>query len=134
MQLIPDDIRRRLLENGRQPTIDHAPVVKLFNPCGVAIWLMNQMAPDDPDILFGLVDYGFGARYDTIRLSDLEAHVGPFGIAIQRDLYFDLQPPYPLSIYAAAAHESHGEITTRPDALARIARQGLRLVSAEGRS
>ena len=118
---------------GREPDVDHPPLVKLFNPCGVAIWLISEMAPDEPDILFGLVDLGFGVRYDTVRLSELEAHLGPHGLGIQRDLYFHLKPEYPLSVYAAAARE-RGAITTRSAALAGVVRQAMRLVHSEGRS
>lgn len=134
MQLIPDGTRRRLIDAGGTPKVDHPPLVNLFNPCGVAIWLISQMAPDEPDILFGLIDYGFGAEYGTVRLSDLEAHVGPFGLGIQSDLYFHLKPEYPLSVYAAAARANHGGITTRSSALVAVVRQAMRLVCTEGRS
>ena len=37
-----------------------APVLKLFNPIGAAIWIATELAPDD-DALFGAADLGFGA-------------------------------------------------------------------------
>ena len=54
MKFITQEIERRLLENGRRPDQDYRPVVKFFNPCGAATWLIAQIDPDEPDILFGL--------------------------------------------------------------------------------
>ena len=61
MILIPNDIRARLLANGSaERESDHVPVVKLFDPCGAATWLLTEMMPDQPDLLFGLADLGMG--------------------------------------------------------------------------
>jgi len=61
MILIPDDICVRLLANGAvECETDHVPVVKLFNPCGAAVWLITEMMADG-DKLFGLCDLGFGS-------------------------------------------------------------------------
>ncbi|MGV0821157.1 DUF2958 domain-containing protein, partial [Martelella sp. AMO21009] len=43
MILLTEDIRDRLLANGRQRDIDHVPVVKFFNPVGAATWLITEM-------------------------------------------------------------------------------------------
>lgn len=110
MKLITKEIERRLLENGRAPDRDHVPVVKFFNPCGAATWLISQMDPEDPDILFGLADLGFGcAEFGTVRLSELQDIKGPLGLGIERDLYFEAR--YPLSVYAEAARIA-GSIVT----------------------
>ena len=69
MKLITKEIERRLLENGHTPDEDPRPVVKFFNPCGAATWLITQMDPHEPDILFGLADLGFGcAELGSVRL------------------------------------------------------------------
>lgn len=61
MDLMPDDIRQRLLANGAaEVETDHLPVVKFFDPTGAATWLITEMMPDEPDILFGLCDLGMG--------------------------------------------------------------------------
>ncbi len=110
MKLITKEIERCLLENGRRPDEDHRPVVKFFNPCGAATWLITQMDPDEPDILFGLADLGFGcAELGSVRLSELESVKGPLGLGIERDLYFEAR--YPLSVYAEAARLA-GSIVT----------------------
>ena len=55
MLLIPDDIRERLLANGAaEPETDAVPVVKLFDPCGAATWLLTEMLPQEPDIVRAL--------------------------------------------------------------------------------
>lgn len=110
MKLITKEIERCLLENGRRPDEDHRPVVKFFNPCGAATWLIAQMDPDEPDILFGVADLGFGcAELGSVRLSELESVKGPLGLGIERDLYFEAR--YPLSVYIEAARLA-GSIVT----------------------
>lgn len=60
MQLITDNIRATLFENGtrvaQDPDFDPVPAVKLFTPDGAAIWLTASAEPDKSDILFGLCD------------------------------------------------------------------------------
>lgn len=110
MKLITKEIERRLLANGRAPDEDHQPVVKFFDPCGAATWLMTQMDPDEPDILFGLADLGLGcAEFGTVRLSELESVKGRLGLGIERDLYFEAR--YPLSVYAEAARLAGAIVT-----------------------
>lgn len=111
MKLITKKTERRLLENGRRPDEDHGPVVKLFDPCGAATWLITQMDPDEPDILFGLCDLGLGfPELGSVRLSELESVKGPLGLGIERDLYFEAR--YPLSVYAEAARLAGAIVTT----------------------
>ena len=57
--LIPDDLRDRVIENGRtsevQDGFDPFPVVKLFTPDAGATWLITEAYPDGSDLrLFGL--------------------------------------------------------------------------------
>ncbi|MGX8013695.1 DUF2958 domain-containing protein [Mesorhizobium sp. ORM8.1] len=98
MPLIPDDLKKQLLNNGRfnrhwiernGRTIDFKPVVKLFHPCGGATWLLSELDPADPDIAFGLCDLGFGEpELGYVSLSEIESVEGPLGIGIERDLHF----------------------------------------------
>jgi len=119
MILIPEDLRPQLLANGRDPEHDHFPVVKLFNPCGAATWLISAIEPDDPDILFGLCDLGMGfPELGSVRLSELESVRGRLGLGIERDLFFEAK--YPLIVYAEAASEAE-VITTKPELLAAAA-------------
>lgn len=109
MDLMPDDIRARLLANGAVPQeTDHLPVVKYFDPCGAATWIITELMPAEgegiaPDILFGLCDLGMGCpELGYVSLSELQSVTGRLGLGIERDLYF--QARYPLSVYAHAAH------------------------------
>ncbi len=102
MILIPDAIRARLLANGAaEQEIDHIPVVKLFDPCGAATWLITEMM-DDGDTLFGLCDLGCGSpELGYVSLAEIESVKGPFGLGIERDILF--APRFPLSVYVEAA-------------------------------
>lgn len=116
MILIPEELRPQLLANGHDTETDHVPVVKLFDPCGAATWLISAIEPDDPDILFGLCDLGLGfPELGSVRLSELESVRGRLGLGIERDLYFEGK--YPLLVYAEAA-SVRDAITTSSTALA----------------
>ena len=111
MILITDELRTQLLRNGENPEADHAPVVKLFNPCGAATWLLTEMLPHNPDLLFGLCDLGFGApELGYVSLSELGSIDGPLGLGIERDILFEAQAL--LSVYTEAARRA-GSITER---------------------
>jgi hypothetical protein len=120
MDLMPPDIRERLLANGAtERETDHVPVVKFFDPSGAATWLITEMMPDEPDILFGLCDLGMGSpELGYVSLAELQSVTGRLGLGIERDLYFEAR--YPLSVYAEAARLS-SRITESEDALARAA-------------
>ncbi|TGT71821.1 MULTISPECIES: DUF2958 domain-containing protein [unclassified Mesorhizobium] len=109
MILITDELHARLLANGAaEAETDHVPVVKLFNPVGVATWLLTELDADG-DTLFGLCDLGFGfPELGSVSLAELQAIKGPIGIGIERDL--DFAARFPLSVYAAAARRA-GRIT-----------------------
>jgi hypothetical protein len=119
MPLVPDAVRIKLLANGAAAhETDHVPVVKLFNPCGAATWIITEMMPDG-DTLFGLADLGFGCpELGYVSLAEIESVKGPLGIGIERDLYF--APRFPLSVYAEAAR-SAGRITEAEPALSQAA-------------
>jgi hypothetical protein len=119
MDLMPDDLRRRLLANGADPGSDHWPVVKLFDPTGAATWLITEMDPGAPDVLFGLCDLGLGCpELGCVRLSELRSVTGRFGLGIERDLQFRAR--HSLSVYARAA-QAAGAITEDPARLAAAA-------------
>jgi hypothetical protein len=106
--LITPDIRERLLANWNAgDNVDHVPVVKLFYPAGSHTWLITEMKPEQPDILFGLCDLGMGfPELGYVSLSELEEIKGFFGLGIERDLHFTAK--YPLSVYTEAARLSGG--------------------------
>ena len=104
MILLTDDLRDRLLANGRQRDVDHVPVVTFFNPVGAGTWLITEMEPDG-DTLFGLADLGFGCpELGSCSLAELSLVRLPFGLGIERDVLFE--GSYPLSVYAEAARQA----------------------------
>ena len=106
MQLMTPELREQLIANGKDPEGDHRPVVKFFNPAGAATWLVYAMDPEDNDYLRCLADLGMGfPELGGVLLSDLQGYRGPFGLGIERDLYFE--PKFPIRIYAAAARSAH---------------------------
>lgn len=104
LQLLTVELRERLLANGRDRATDHVPVVKLFNPVGAATWLATELDPDG-DILFGLADLGMGCpEMGSFSLAEIVALRLPFGLRIERDLYF--RTDQPLSVWAEAARSA----------------------------
>ena len=100
MQLLTQDLRARLIANGKTQG-DHAPVVKFFSPVGAATWLFSEL-DEDGDTLFGLCDLGFGCpEMGSASLAEIAAVTLPFGLKIERDLCFEGR--FPLTIYADAA-------------------------------
>jgi hypothetical protein len=97
MELIPEERRETLIQNGRTSARlagtaaepDFAPAVKLFAPDANCAWLLSELDPDDPDIAFGLCDLGVVCpELGSVRISGLEAARGPLGVKIERDLHF----------------------------------------------
>ncbi|MBV9510940.1 MAG: DUF2958 domain-containing protein [Caulobacteraceae bacterium] len=108
MILLPEDLRARLLANGAAPETDHVPLLKLFNPLGAATWLAAELDADG-DTLFGLADLGFGCpELGVFSLAEIASVRLPFGLGIERDLYFVGR--FPLSVYADAASAT-GRVT-----------------------
>lgn len=104
MILLTDELRDRLLANGRQRDVDHVPVMKFFSPVGAGTWLITEMEPDG-DTLFGLADLGFGCpELGSCSLAEFASISLSFGLGIERDLLFE--GLYPLSVYAEAARQA----------------------------
>lgn len=105
MMLITKAIRDKLLANASTASKDHFPVVKFFNPCGAATWLISEMDPKNPDILFGLCDLGMGEpELGYVSLAELSSIRLMAGLKIERDLYFE--GTQPLSKYAEQARQA----------------------------
>ncbi|MER8995552.1 DUF2958 domain-containing protein [Mesorhizobium sp. M0678] len=110
MQILTQDLREKLLANGRQQQslrgtdgeIDFIPVVKLFTPDAGATWLLTEIDPDDQDIAFGLCDLGLGCpELGSVSLTELASVRGRLGLPVERDRHF--QGVKPLSAYASDA-------------------------------
>ncbi|RWB24566.1 MAG: DUF2958 domain-containing protein [Mesorhizobium sp.] len=102
MILLTDELRERLLANGRDPGADHVPVVKFFNPLGEGVWLATELDPDG-DMLYGLADLGF-PEIGSFSLEELASVRLPVDMGIERDILFATE--LPLSVWADAAHQA----------------------------
>lgn len=116
MKLFTKPITEQLAKNGRANaermaddgnTIDFFPVVKLFTPDGAATWLLSETDPEDTDIAFGLCDLGVGSpELGSVRISELEAVRGAYGLPIERDHHFKAK--HRLTTYADQARQAGG--------------------------
>ena len=120
MKLVTAKQREQLIRNGKNPDADQMPVLKIFNPAGSATWLITQMDPEEPDIMFGLCDLGQDcAELGSVRLSELESIetavkfqrngqtvTSKTKMKLERDLHF--KPKHPLSVYSEAAWKKRG--------------------------
>ncbi|RJG46209.1 DUF2958 domain-containing protein [Mesorhizobium sp. DCY119] len=102
MILLTDELRQRLVANGRDSEADHVPAVKFFNPLGEGVWLATELAADG-DTLFGLADLGY-PELGSFSLLEMTAVRLPFGMGIERDILFATD--LPLSVWAEAARQA----------------------------
>jgi hypothetical protein len=92
----------RKAQQAGKPEPDQKPVLKVFNPCGAATWLLTESDPDEPDRLFGLCDLGMGSpELGSVLRSELESARGRLGLPMERDLWFSTDKP--LSAFADEA-------------------------------
>lgn len=91
--LIPDALRPQLAANAADPDGDHVPVLKLFNPSGPGTWLITELDPDG-DTMFGLCDLDMDCvELGSVSLSELTGVTLPFGLTIERDVFFEGRVP-----------------------------------------
>jgi hypothetical protein len=117
MILLTDAQRTQLLANGRQPDVDHVPIVKFFNPFGAGVWLATELEADG-DTMFGLADIGY-PELGSWSFEELRSIRLPFSMGIERDLLFI--GDFPISVWADAARET-GSIRDAERLLYRSAR------------
>lgn len=131
--MLPPALRERLAANDRAArearrhgrALDPAPLVKFFNPRGIAIWLATDI-DSDGDTLAGLVDLGRGRPERSLfSLGALAALRLPEGVTIVRDPFF--ASLLPLSIWADAARAAGSilwvELMLRPRPASAAARR-----------
>lgn len=85
----------------------HVPMVKFFNSVGIGAWLATELYADG-DILFGLAQLNDAPELGSFSLEELATLELPFGMHIERGLFFT--GIFPISAYAEAARET-GSIT-----------------------
>ncbi|MGE0282644.1 MAG: DUF2958 domain-containing protein [Rhizobiaceae bacterium] len=120
MPLLTPEQREQLLANGRQRDVDHVPVVKFFNPIGIGTWLATELDAGG-DIMFGLAQLNGPPELGSFSLEELATLELPFGMNIERDLFFTGR--FPISAYAEVARDT-GSITAAIRILSNAARAG----------
>jgi hypothetical protein len=84
MKLLTKELTEKLNRAGYAGT---KPICKLFTPWGRATWLITGI---EDGILYGYADLGMGCvewgGIDSVE--SLQAIRGPFGMKIERDLYW----------------------------------------------
>lgn len=92
MKLITKEIEKALLSHplySQEGNDNPQVVVKFFNPCGAGSWYITEGEKQDNGdwLLFGLC-YIQEAELGYVMLSDLESIRLPFGLTIERDMYW----------------------------------------------
>lgn len=90
MKLLTDELINRFAKVGRQEEVgDPLVIAKFFNPTGAGTWYATEFDPQSKNF-FGYVSL-FGDWNDEwgyFSLTELESLKGPFGLGIERDIYF----------------------------------------------
>jgi hypothetical protein len=66
---------------------DQLVVAKFFDPCGSATWWITEYDPEQK-LGFGYVTGLVEDEWGYVSLTELESIERPFGLTIERDLYF----------------------------------------------
>ena len=92
MKLITKTIARRIpaLHQQDGKGDDTIAYVKLFTPDSNWTWYITEMDPETGEC-FGLVE-GMEREMGYFSLPELESIRGPFGLAVERDRFFDPTP------------------------------------------
>ncbi len=87
MELLTEEIRKTLpgLYSQEELGFEAIACVKFFTPDSNWTWYVTEF--DGEDTFFGLVD-GFEKELGYFSLSEIKDARGPFGLKIERDLYF----------------------------------------------
>jgi hypothetical protein len=89
MELLPDDLRQKLPRLYAQEKVpDPVAHAKFFTPDSNWTWLVTEGEQDGDDFRFFGYVIGFEEEWGYFMLSELQSARGPFGLAIERDLYF----------------------------------------------
>jgi glucose dehydrogenase len=90
MKLINDELQKRFKEVGRQRK-NPVVIAKFFDPAGSGTWYATEYDPET-NICYGYVT---GLAYDEwgyFSIDEMESLKRPFGLTIERDLYFEEIP------------------------------------------
>ncbi len=88
MKLITKALEKRFIEVGQQIHSDDPLVIcKLFTPWTYRTWYVTEYYPDDK-VCYGYVEWDSSERW-YFALPELESLKWPYGLCIERDLYFN---------------------------------------------
>lgn len=92
-QLLPDEIKKTIPRLYQTETLSPDQVtipLKLFNPVGSSTWYITEI-DEDCELAFGFCNLGDDemAELGYVSISELESIQLPFGLSIERDLYWD---------------------------------------------
>ncbi|MBI1307073.1 MAG: DUF2958 domain-containing protein [Bacteroidetes bacterium] len=88
MKLITEELKEQFKQWGDQSQIkDPMILAKFFDPCGSATWWISQYDPQT-NIAYGYVTGLVCDEWGSVSIEELEAIKRPFGLRIERDLYF----------------------------------------------
>ncbi len=93
MKLMTKELELRFAQVGSQEQVEDPLIIaKFFNPAGAGTWYATEYDPETR-IFFGYVSiYGdWNDEWGDFSLDELESYRGPFGLGIERDLYFGEQ-------------------------------------------
>ena len=94
MKLLTKQIIKRFRQVGRQEEKkDPLVIVKFFNPQGAGTWYATEYSPRER-LFFGYVSiFGdYNDEWGYFSLAELEDYRGPYGLGIERDLFFREKP------------------------------------------
>lgn len=92
MKLITEELKKRFNQIGSQEEVEDPIIIaKFFNPCGSQTWYATEYNPDE-NICFGYVTGMHVDEWGYFSIEELQSIKLPFGLGIERDLYFGEQP------------------------------------------
>ncbi len=92
MKLLTSELQQRFDEVGDQAeNPDPLVIAKFFDPAGPATWYATEYDADSR-IFYGYVTGMIEDEWGSFSLDELESIQRPFGLTIERDLYFGEKP------------------------------------------
>ena len=92
MKLLTKEITKKATEQFDKGSDldDQMIIAKFFNPMGSWTWYLMNLA-DDGDYAWGIVD-GHEVEMGSFSMNELQSVKLPFGLGIERDMYFEPIP------------------------------------------
>lgn len=94
MKLLTQELVDRFQQIGRQEDkSDPLIIAKFFNPTGAGTWYATEYNPSDKTFYGYVSIFGdWNDEWGYFSLTELESLKGPFGLGIERDIYFQETP------------------------------------------